>query len=44
MKGSARIRLGRGTYPPGEYVVRLMRDDGYGVLDAARVTVVRRAR
>jgi endonuclease/exonuclease/phosphatase family metal-dependent hydrolase len=40
--GATRIRLGRGTYPPGEYVVRLMRDDGYGVLDAARLTVLPR--
>ena len=42
--GATRIRLGRATYPPGEYVVRLMRDDGYGVLDAARLTVLARAR
>ena len=40
--GATRIRLDRATYPPGEYVVRLMRDDGYGVLDAARLTVLPR--
>jgi endonuclease/exonuclease/phosphatase family metal-dependent hydrolase len=42
VEGATRIRLGRATYPPGEYVVRLMRDDGYGVLDAARLTVLPR--
>jgi len=42
--GATRIRLDRATYPPGDYVVRLMRDDGYGVLDAARLTVLPRAR
>jgi endonuclease/exonuclease/phosphatase family metal-dependent hydrolase len=40
--GATRIRLNRATYPPGEYIVRLMRDDGYGVLDAARLTVLPR--
>jgi hypothetical protein len=42
--GATRIRLGRADYPPGEYVVRLMRDDGYAVLDAARLTVLPRGR
>ena len=41
--GATRIPLGRGTYPPGEYVVRLMRDDGYGVLAGERLTVLPRA-
>ena len=37
--GRTRIAGDAGTFPPGRYVVRLMKDDGYGVLAAARFSV-----
>ncbi len=40
--GATRIAGDRKTFPPGRYVARLLKDDGYGVLAQARFTVARR--
>jgi hypothetical protein len=40
--GVTRIAGDRRTFPPGRYVARLLKDDGYGVLAAARFTVAPR--
>ena len=40
--GVTRIAGDRRTFPPGRYVARLLKDDGYGVLASARFRVARR--
>jgi hypothetical protein len=39
--GATTIAGDRSTYPPGRYVVRLVKDDGYGVLAQSSFTVIR---
>jgi hypothetical protein len=39
--GATRIAGDRLTFPPGRYVARLMKDDGYGVLAQAPFTIAR---
>jgi endonuclease/exonuclease/phosphatase family metal-dependent hydrolase len=39
--GRTTIAGDRSTYPPGRYVVRLVKDDGYGVLAQSSFTVTR---
>ena len=40
--GATRIAGDAKTFPPGRYVARLLKDDGYGVLAQARFTVAPR--
>jgi acid phosphatase type 7 len=40
--GATTIEGDASTFPPGRYVVRLMKDDGYAELARAAFTVVRR--
>jgi hypothetical protein len=39
--GRTTIAGDRSTFPPGRYVVRLVKDDGYGVLAQSSFTVTR---